>query len=323
MQNTIYNILQDMSRFLSGEEMKELQRTLIRHLVEGKQENRLVTHSEYMELFLESKRIEGLSKKTLSAYRKAIENMNAYFETVPLIQISTAQLRVYLSDFGNKHNYGKASMDLQRRMLSSYFSWLYDEDYILRNPIKRIHKIKTEKRVKTVLTDEEIETLRDNCKNMRNLVIVELLCATGMRVGELVNLDRRDIDFDKRECIIFGKGSKERTAYFDAKVKIHLRKYLESRDDDNEALFVTLRKPHDRLQIGGVEAIVRKMGRELGIRNVHPHKFRRTMATKAIDKGMPVEQVQKLLGHTEINTTMTYAMVSQNNVKSSYKKYMS
>ena len=241
----------------------------------------------------------------------------------PIRKITTEDMRAYLSDYQNMNHCGKATVDNIRRNISSFFSWLEEENYILKSPMRRIHKIKTNQKVKEVISDEEIERLRDTCSCRRDLAIIDLLYSTGIRVGELVNLNVSDVDFEARECVVFGKGGKERKVYFDAKAKLHLKNYLDSRTDDNPALFVTMDAPYDRLKISGVEIRVRKLGRLLGISKVHPHKFRRTMATRAIDKVMPIEQVQKLLGHSQIDTTMQYAMVNQSNVKNSHQKYIS
>ena len=213
-------------------------------------------------------------------------------------------------------------MDNIRRNISSFFTWLEEEDYILKSPMRRIHKIKTKTAVKEVISDEMIEKMRDNCAEVRDLAIVDLLYSTGMRVGELVNLNISDIDLEQRECVVYGKGDKERRVYFDAKSKIHIQDYLRTRTDDNPALFVTLLAPYNRLKISGVEIRMRELGRLVGVERIHPHKFRRTMATRAIDKGMPIEQVQKILGHCNIDTTMQYAMVNQSNVKGAHKKYL-
>ena len=213
-------------------------------------------------------------------------------------------------------------MDNVRRILSSFFSWLEDEDYIVKSPVRRIHKVKTGKTVKETYSDESLELMRDYCETTRDLAMIDLLSSTGMRVGELVKLNRDDVDFENRECVVFGKGNKQRRVYFDARTKIHLMRYLKERTDSNEALFVTLLRPHNRLQISGVEITLRKIGRRLNLAKVHPHKFRRTLATMAIDKGMPIEQVQQLLGHQSIDTTLQYAMVNQANVKSSCKKFI-
>lgn len=279
------------------------------------------TNEELLEHFLSSKRVEGCSEKTIHYYSgtltKAFKIINCH-----VTHMQTDTLRNYLSDYQRKSKCSKGNIDNIRRILSSFFTWLEDENIILKNPVRRIHKIKTAKTVKETYSDESLEIMRDQCGNLRDLAIIDLLSSTGMRVGELVRLNIADIDFENRECIVFGKGSKERPAYFDARTKIHLKNYLDSRKDDNNALFVSFQKPYNRLEISGVEIRLRNLGRKLGIAKVYPHKFRRTLATKAIDKGMPIEQVQQLLGHAKIDTTMQYAMVSQNNVKQSHRKYI-
>ena len=237
-------------------------------------------------------------------------------------KISTEEIREYLAEYQKRNNCTNVTVDNIRRNISSFFSWLEEEDYILKSPMKRIHKIKTKVVVKNVISDEGIEKLRDNCYELRDLAIIDLLYSTGIRVGELVNLNIDDIDLDGRECVVYGKGDKERRVYFDAKAKVHLKNYIDSRTDENEALFVTLDSPHERLKISGVEIRLRQLGKRLNLDRIHPHKFRRTMATRAIDKGMPIEQVQRILGHSQIDTTMQYAMVNQTNVKTSHQKYM-
>lgn len=278
-------------------------------------------NKEYLELFLAAKHVEGCSDKSLKYYRSVLENMlNCIKKHIKHIQ--TDDLRQYLDQYQRQNNASKVTVDNVRRILSSFFAWLEDEDYILKSPVRRIHKVKTGKTVKEIYSDEALVIMSDNCHTIRDLAMIELLSSTGMRVGELVNLNRSDVDFDNRECVVFGKGAKERKVYFDARTKIHLLNYLHSRDDDKEALFVSLLKPHNRLQISGVEIRLRELGVELDINRVHPHKFRRTLATRAIDKGMPIEQVQQLLGHEKIETTLHYAQVDQNNVKISHKKYI-
>ena len=274
------------------------------------------------EEFLSAKQVEGCSERSLNYYSSTLDNLIKSL-IKPFNQIETEDLRVYLSEYQKKNNASKQTIDNIRRILSSFFTWLEDEDYILKSPVRRIHKIKTMKQVKETYSDEALERLRDNCKCIRDLAIIDMLASTGMRVGELVKLNRVDVDFVNRECVVLGKGSKERVVYFDARTKLHLQNYLNSRTDDNEALFVSLLEPHNRLEIAGVEIMLRKLGRSLDINKVHPHKFRRTLATRAIDKGMPIEQVQKLLGHQKIDTTMEYAIVDQQNVKNSHKKYLS
>lgn len=284
--------------------------------------SQLKTNDEFLADFLAAKQVEGCSVRSIGYYKSTLENAVKILEK-PFNQIETEDLRIYLSEYQKKNNAGKQTIDNIRRILSSFFTWLEDENYILKSPVRRIHKIKTTKQVKETYSDEALELLRDNCKTVRDLAIIDILASTGMRVGELVKLNIVDVDFLNRECVVLGKGSKERVVYFDARTKLHLQNYLNSRADDNEALFVSLLEPHDRLEIAGVEIMLRKLGHNLDIHKVHPHKFRRTLATRAIDKGMPVEQVQKLLGHQKIDTTMEYAIVDQQNVKNSHRKYLS
>ena len=271
--------------------------------------------------FIAAKRIEGCSEKTLTYYRKTIEAMTAGIGKTPQ-QITTDDIRQYLTSYQVQRKSSKVTIDNIRRILATFYSWLEDEDYIVKSPVRRIHKVKTAKVIKDTYTDEALELMRDNCGTLRDLAIIDLLASSGMRVGEMVALNRDDINFNERECVVFGKGSKQRLVYFDARTKIHLQNYLDSRTDIDPALFVTLRAPFQRLQIGGVEARLRELGKRLLIPKVHPHKFRRTLATSAIDKGMPIEQVQQLLGHQKIDTTMHYAMVKQQNVKLAHRKYI-
>lgn len=271
--------------------------------------------------FIAAKRIEGCSEKTLTYYRKTIEAMTAGIGKTPQ-QITTDDIRQYLTAYQVQRKSSKVTIDNIRRILATFYSWLEDEDYIVKSPVRRIHKVKTAKTIKDTYTDEALELMRDHCGTLRDLAIIDLLASSGMRVGEMVALNRDDINFNERECVVFGKGSKQRLVYFDARTKIHLQNYLDSRTDSDPALFVTLRTPFQRLQIGGVEVRLRELGKRLLIPKVHPHKFRRTLATSAIDKGMPIEQVQQLLGHQKIDTTMHYAMVKQQNVKLAHRKYI-
>ncbi|MNQ84551.1 Tyrosine recombinase XerC [compost metagenome] len=274
-----------------------------------------------LSFFIASKKVEGCSDKSLKYYINTIEKMLQKISK-SVIDISTNDLRTYLSEYQELKKSSRVTIDNMRRIFSSFFSWLEDEDYILKSPVRRIHKVKTGRLVKGILSDEQLEILRDNCSEIRDLAMIELLTSTGMRVGELVKINRSDVDFYERQIVVFGKGNSEREVYFDARTKIHLKKYLETRDDDNSALFVSLSKPNGRLSIGGVEMRLRTLGKKAQIDKVHPHKFRRTLATMAIDKGMPIEQVQKLLGHMKIDTTLHYAMVNQTNVKNSHRKFI-
>lgn len=276
---------------------------------------------DYLGDFIAAKRIEGRSEKTLEYYKSVIEKtVESIGKTVK--HITTEDLRQYLSNYQNKKGSSKVTIDNMRRILSSFFGWLEDEELIIKSPVRRIHKVKSSKNIKETYTDEELEKMRNSCKEIRDVALIDLLASTGMRVGELVQLNIEDIDFEERECTVLGKGDKERIVYFDVRSKLHLKQYIDSRSDDNPALFVSLLDPHDRLRIGGVESRLRKIGKILGIDNVHPHRFRRTLATVAIDKGMPIEQLQQLLGHQRIDTTLQYAMVKQSNVKMAHRKYI-
>ena len=321
MKEIIFEILNDMAEDLTVAQLKRLQEVLLNRFSEHENQPEPACNDEYLEMFLHAKQVEGLSERTLAYYRISVEHLLHAIKT-PVRKITTDQIRAYLSDYQRMNNCGKSTVDNIRRNISSFFSWLEEEDHILKSPVRRIHKIKTKTAVKETISDEDIERLRDSCEVARDIAIIDLLYSTGMRVGELVNLDIDDINFDERECVVYGKGEKERRVYFDAKAKLHLQNYIESRTDDNPALFVTLDAPHDRLKISGVEIRLRELGRKLEIHNIHPHKFRRSMATRAIDKGMPIEQVQKILGHSQIDTTMHYAIVNQNNVKAAHRKYI-
>lgn len=323
----IREIQQEMLDVLDNAQLKTLEKVLehVFFKVEVRRTEGIGDHelanAEYAERFYVAKALEGCSARTIRYYRQTIGKMLATVK-VPILHLTTERIRDYLTTYQTLNGCGKVSLDNVRRILSSFFAWLEDENYIIKSPIRRIHKIRATRPVKEIYTDEAMERLRDHCGNARDLAMVDLLASTGMRVGELVGLNRSDIDFEKRECIVFGKGAKERPVYFDARTKLHLEDYLALRTDSNPALFVSLLGAHRRLAIPGVEIRLRGLGRRLGLGRVHPHKFRRTLATRAIDKGMPIEQVQKLLGHSKIDTTMEYALVNQNNVKLSHHRYL-
>lgn len=324
----IQEITSTMAEFLDIEQLATLNGVLLQVVSnytitsdEESQHDSSASNLRLLEMFLSAKQVEGCSIKTAKYYEVTIKQL---FKKMPkkVVNYTTDDIRAYLAVYQRKHKSSKVTIDNIRRIFSSFFSWLEEEDYIIKSPVRRIHKVKTGAQVKEVLSDENLETLRDNCTHIRDLAIIDMLSSTGMRVGELVKLNREDVNFSERECIVFGKGNKERMVYFNARTKIHLQQYLVSRKDRNKALFVSLAKPHLRLGISGVECRLRKIGRNCKIARVHPHKFRRTLATMAIDKGMPVEQVQKLLGHVKIDTTMHYAMVNQTNVKLSHRKFL-
>lgn len=323
-EKLIADIEQAMLKIIDNAQLEQLHRVLKQTLqnysvsaVTGQE----LEEPDYVELFLSAKRIEGRSEKSLAYYRNTIGKMLKVVEK-PVKHITTDDLRIYLADHQQEHKSSKVTIDNIRRILSTFFGWLEDEDYIIKSPVRRIHKVKTGKTVKETYTDEELELMRDSCEEPRDLAMIDMLASTGMRVGEMVLLNRDDINFEERECVVFGKGDKERIVYFDARTKMHLKAYLDWRKDNNQALFVTLNSPHNRLSICGVEKRLNQIGSRLGIEKVHPHKFRRTLATMAIDKGMPIEQLQQLLGHQRIDTTLQYAMVKQSNVKLAHRKYI-
>lgn len=326
----ISNIAKDMEDSLTDYQLNKLKESLIINFEgvefiiktdELKHQEELDENKNMIDSFISSKQVEGCSERTIKYYKEIIEKfVNSFDKSIK--QISTNEIRNYLSNYKDNSSCGSTTIDNIRRVLSSFFSWLEDEDYIIKSPVRRIHKIKTAVVVKEVLTDENLERLRDECENIRDLSLIELLISTGMRVGELVNLNINSLNFEDRSCIVLGKGNKEREVYFDAKTKLHLKEYISKRNDSNDALFVSMREPHQRLSISGIELIIRTLGINSNINKVHPHKFRRTLATMAIDKGMPVEQVQKLLGHVKIETTMNYALVNQSNVKISHRRYI-
>ena len=324
----IKTVESEMLKCLNAEQMKRLNQVLVHTLwdvdivkTDGKEIIAEKSNDELLQDFIDAKALEGCSSKTVKYYRTTIERM---LSTIPKnsVAITTEDLRKYLTDYQKVNNCSKGNLDNIRRIFSTYFMWLENENYILKSPVRRIHKIKTTKPVKETFADESMEIMRDNVAHPRDLAIIDMLASTGMRVGELCTLNREDVDFEHQECVVLGKGDKERVVYFDARAKIHLQNYLNSRTDTNPALFVSLLKPHNRLEISGIEVRLRKLGKRLDIDKVHPHKFRRTLATKAIDKGMPIEQVKTLLGHNSIETTMEYAIVNQTNVKNSHKKYI-
>ena len=324
-QNLITEVVQGMLPYLNNAQAEKLQEVLAHALfsyeVTKTGKDAYISEQNLVELFLAAKRIEGCSEKSLKYYESTIMAMLDELHK-EVKQIDTDDIRSYLTEYQARKKSSKVTIDNIRRILSSFFSWLEDEDYILKSPVRRIHKVKTGTNIKETYSDEALELMRDSCTELRDLAMIDMLASTGMRVGEMVLLNRDDINFNERECVVFGKGDKERIVYFDARTKIHLQNYLQSRTDDDPALFVSLQAPHNRMSIGGIEVRLRQMGKRLGLSKVHPHKFRRTLATMAIDKGMPIEQLQQLLGHKRIDTTLQYAMVKQSNVKIAHRKYI-
>lgn len=318
MEALIEAVLVEMQPILSPFQFKRLAEVLRRP--EGVRQP--VDNGDLLELFLTAKEVEGCSPKTIAYYEATLQHMESWLSK-PIAHVSSDDLRKYLSVYELERGSSKVTIDNIRRIFSSFFSWLEDEDYIVKSPVRKIKRVKAAVKTKETLSDEDLEALRDSCDSRRDLVMVDLLASTGMRVGELIRLDIDDVDIQGRECIVTGKGNKQRPVYFDARTKLHLAAYLESRKDGNPALFVSLNGRAQRLSVCTIEKRIKVLGEKAQVGRVHPHKFRRTLATHAIDKGMPIEQVQKLLGHSKIETTMHYAMVNQSNVKASHEKYLS
>lgn len=257
METAINLVLVQMQPILTCDQLRRLSEVLRFALLP-----RHESSTDLLRLFLTAKEVEGCSARTITYYKSTIRHM---VESVgkPYTQIESDDLRRYLADYESERKAGKVTIDNIRRILSSFFSWLEDEDYIVKSPVRRIHRVKTATVAKEVLSDEDLETLRDNCANARDLAIVDMLAATGMRVGELVGLDIDDIDLHERECIVTGKGNKQRQVYFDARAKLHLQSYLASRTDDCPALFVSLNTTGARLSISGVESRLRDLGKKV------------------------------------------------------------
>ena len=327
-EKIIENILAEMSNILDTRQqtrLREVLKTTFEQVVmmpaESEEQQREQANGELLQAFISAKKIEGCSDKTLCYYQSSIEAL-LRSEQKRIGELETNDIRSYLARYQEERGIGRVTIDNLRRIFSSFFAWLEDEDYIAKSPVRRIHKVRTESLIKEVISDENMEVLRDSCHEIRDVAMIDLLASTGIRVGELVKINCEDIDFHERQCVVIGKGNKEREVYFNARAKIHLKRYIESRSDKNPALFVSLSSPHNRLTIGGIESRLRQLGKGAGLSKIHPHKFRRTLATMAIDKGMPIEQVQRLLGHVKIDTTLHYAMVNQANVKMAHRKYI-
>ena len=320
-QEEANTILHKMSNVIDNNQMVRLNSILEEIMLDNKLDSQLKSSAEILDAFISSKRLEGRSEKTLSLYRFTIEKMLEKIDK-NICTVTTEDIRNYLVCYREEHGVSKATIDGIRRNLSSLYHWLEEEDFIFVSPLRKIHKIKITKKVKPAYSDEELEKLRDGCKYLRDLAIIEFLFSTGMRIGELVKLNRNDVNFEERECKVLGKGDKERITYFDAKTKLHLQEYLATRTDDNPALFVSIRKPASRITTGGMEIMMRRLGQRCNIEKCHPHRCRRTMATTALEKGMPIEQVQRVLGHSQISTTLLYTVIKDSTIKNSHRKYI-
>jgi len=284
------------------------------------EEEVLLANLKILSEFISLKKAEGCSDQTIKNYYIYIRKL-LFAIIKPISEITAYDVRAYLVEYKDNNNISNNTLDDRRRTFNSFFNFLEEEDYIIKNPIRKIHKIKGEKNVQLPFTEDDVELLRDECDNIRDLAIIDFLNSSGVRVSELCGLNIKDIDMDKKEGIVFGKGKKERIIYFDARTRIHLKKYLATRNDNCEALFCTKIKPYRRLDKSGIEDMCRLLGIKAGVDDCHPHRFRRTLATRLLYKNVPIEQVQKILGHSKIETTLIYAQVNQSDVKISHEKF--
>ena len=322
MENELIDtILQRMQSFLNYAQTLKLREILNEVLVPIKDSKINYSNEELFKAFLNAKHLEGLTDRSLTYYKQELVYIFKDLKK-SVLETTTRDLREFLSKYQIENNVNNVTLNNVRRVLNSFFTWLENENYIFKSPMRRIHNIKTDKIIKQPFDLRSINKMREYAKKVpRDLAIIDLLLSTGMRVGELVLLNKKDLDLNKKQCKVFGKGRKERICFFDERAKESLQNYLKTRTDKEEALFVNLNgEQKRRITIEAVGNHIRVIGRRCGIEKAHPHRFRRTLATMALDKGMPLEQVQKLLGHEEIGTTLIYANVKEANVKKTYRK---
>ena len=272
-------------------------------------------------MFIASKKAINRQDNTLKQYSREIYHMLDFLGK-RLDDITGMDLRYYYGIMREKHHIKMSTMQTRLHYLSSFWDFLITEELVHTNPVKKVGLLKIEKTIKKPYSAEEMEALRSGCKNIRDRALIEFLYSTGVRVSELVSLNVEDIKMGKQELYVYGKGNKERKTYLTDSAKFYLKRYLKERKaSSQEPLFVTLGKPHNRLTVSGTQYMLRQLGKVCGIENVHPHRFRRTIATDLLNRGMPIEQVKEFLGHEKLDTTMIYCMVKAENVQSSHKKY--
>lgn len=320
----IENICAQISGALTEVQLNMLRNVLIKNFADVSV-NHIPTNSntaiDYLKFYLDAKKLEGCSENTIRYYR--IENLKMLKKiNKPIHEITTTDLRNYLSEYSQENNAGNVTLDNMRRTIACFFKWLEDEDYIIKSPARKIHKIKSAKVIKEAFSDEDIAILVNSCENLREKVIISFLSITGVRVSELLQLNRDSINIDERECKVLGKGNKERLVYIDASTKVLLTEYLAQRTDSSEALFVSRRAPYHRLTPSGLSKILKRAGKKANIGHIHPHKFRRSMATRALAKGMSIESVQHLLGHEKVDTTLMYALIDEELVKMYHQRFL-
>lgn len=329
MEQKIMEVLRRMHTALQEPQLKELQDVLQMvfegcTLVQMKHEVRIADRSWMIDLeeYLMSKALEGKSPGTVERYRYELQRLLSY--TNKAVQdVTDGDISGYMRAYKGIRQVSNQTLKNVRAVYSSFFAWLRDRGRIGRNPMALVENIKVEQKLKKPYTDEEREMLLRNCGTLRDKAMMEFFYSTAVRVSELASLNREDIHFISKDLVVLGKGSKERTVYLNDRTNLYMKEYLQSRTDDNPALFVGTRSPHSRLSKTGIEDIIRRTGRRAGVEKAHPHRFRRTAATNALNRGMPVQEVAQLLGHAKLETTMVYCSVDQAGVKYHHQKYLS
>lgn len=325
----IEHITEKIISEMEGRSMNDLQGILLETLsdydISYKKNDIMIVEKGWMQeirLFLDRKKLEGRSDGTIKQYELHLSKMLKYINK-PVIDITEYDLFSYLMMYKNSRNVSNVYLDIIRRTFSSFFGWLCRKGYIQKNPAEGLDAIKSEKKIKKPLSDTELEMLRRSCETKRDIALLEFLYSTGVRVSELTVLEKKDINFSKMDVVVYGKGAKEREVYLTPTACMYLDEYISSRKDNEEALFVSIRYPNKRMSKAGVEARLKEIGRRAGVDNVHPHRFRRTMATNILSKGMPIEEVRQILGHSKLDTTMIYCEIKKESIKHHHKKYMS
>lgn len=327
-QTIINNVTMSLTKSLSDKQIEELRNALYIQLndydIANKETHLTVINTQsdnLLKQFIATKKVEGRSDNTLKRYYDVcypmIHNINK-----PINEMTTYDLRFYLAQYQTTRKVSNRTLDGMRRCLKSFFTWLFSEGLINNNPSLALAQIKYDKTIKKPYKITDMEKIKRSCNNRRDRALVEFLYSSGCRVSEVVKLNRTDINFMKNDIVVFGKGSKERRVYINDITKMYLQEYLESRTDTNSALFVSLKKPYRRLEKSGIEAVLKKLGANSGVDNVHPHRYRRTLATNLLDRGVSIQNVATILGHEDLKTTQIYCYINEENVKMSYDRYI-
>lgn len=275
-----------------------------------------VINTDLLKIFLAAKNVEGRSAKTIARYDYILTKLITGVGKPPE-KITTNDIRAFLSE-EKARGISDRSLEGLRTIYSSFFGWLKREELIRTNPTVNVGIIKCRKEIRLPYSAVEIEKLKDSCTTIRDRTIVNFLLSTGARISEVCALDICDIDFDKKECIVLGKGDKERDVFLNDVCVVSLKEYLASRTDKNNALFVGKK---GRITPGGIRSMLKTLEKRSGVANVHPHRFRRTLASDLIKRGMSVPEVASILGHEKIDTTMRYVYLNKSDVKSSYSRF--